>query len=125
MKIAAIIAGILLGLIFVVLPGALMLGLMKMPPPPAGSPAGQFFAVFYTTGWLKCVQILQIVGGVLVAIPKSRNFGLLVLGPILVNIAIFHFLVAQSGFIGLPLVACLLALFLLFVERRKFAALAN
>jgi putative oxidoreductase len=125
MKIAAIIAGVLLGLVFVLLPGALMLGLMKMPPPPAGSPPAVFFGVFYTTGWLKCVQICQIIGGVLVAIPKTRNYGLLVLGPILVNIAIFHLLVAQSGFLGLPLIVCLLAVFLLFVERRKFAALAN
>ncbi len=125
MKIAAIIAGVLLGLVFVLLPSALMLGLMKMPPPDPASPAGQFFGVFYSTGWLKCVQICQIVGGVLVAIPKTRNYGLLVLGPILINIAIFHLLVAKGGFLGLPLIVCLLALFLLFVERRKFAQLAN
>jgi putative oxidoreductase len=125
MKIAAMIAGILLGLVFVLLPGALMLGLMKMPPPDPGTPAAQFFGVFYATGWLKVVQICQIVGGVLVAISKTRNFGLLVLGPVIVNIACFHLLVSKSGFLGLPLVVCVLAAFLLFVERRKYAALAN
>ena len=126
MKIAALIAGILLGFIFVAIPGALLLGLMHPPPPPADTPAGQFFGVFYATGWLKLVQLLQILGGVLVAIPKTRNFGLLVLGPVIVNILAFHILVMNgNGLMGPPLVVSVLAAFLLFVERNKFAALAN
>jgi putative oxidoreductase len=125
MKIASLIAGLLLGLIFIALPGALMLGLMHMPPPPAGSPAADFFGVFYMTGWLKFVQICQILGGILVAIPKTRNFGLLILGPIIINILCFHLLVAKSGLVGAPLLVAVLAAFLLFAERRKFAALAN
>ena len=125
MKIAAIIAGVLLGLVFVALPGALLLGLMHMPPPPAGTPPAEFFGVFYTTGWLLFVQLCQIVGGVLVAIPKTRNFGLLILGPIIINILCFHILVAKSGLVGPPLLVAVLALFLLIVERRKFIALAN
>jgi putative oxidoreductase len=125
MKIAALIAGILLGFVFVALPGALMLGLMHPPPPPADSPAGQFFGVFYTTGWLKLVQLFQILGGILVAIPKTRNFGLLIVGPVIVNILAFHILVAKGGLVGPPLVVAVLAAFLLFAERRKFAALAN
>jgi putative oxidoreductase len=126
MKIAALIAGLLLGFVFVALPGALLLGLMHPPPPDPASPAGQFFGVFYSTGWLKLVQLLQILGGVLVAIPKTRNFGLLILGPIVVNILAFHILVMKGGGLaGPPLVVAVLAAFLLFAERRKFAALAN
>jgi putative oxidoreductase len=125
MKIAALIAGLLLGLVFIALPGALMLGLLKSPPMDPATPAAQFFGVFYTTGWLKVVQICQIGGGILVAIPKTRNFGLLVLGPIIVNILCFHILVQQGGLVPLPLVVALLAAFLLFAERQKFAALAN
>jgi putative oxidoreductase len=125
MKIAAIIAGVLLGLVFVVLPVLLVSGAMPMRPPPAGTPPAQFMGVFYPTGWLTFVQLCQIVGGILVAIPKTRNFGLLILGPIIVNILCFHILVAKSGLVGPPLVVAVLAAFLLFVERRKFAALAN
>ena len=125
MKIASLIAGILLGLIFVVLPGALLLGLMHPEPPPAGTPTAQFMDVFYPTGWLTFVQICQIVGGLLVAIPKTRNFGLLILGPIVINILAFHICVAKSGLMGPPLVVAVLAAFLLIAERRKFAALAN
>jgi hypothetical protein len=131
MKIAALIAGLLLGFVFVALPGALMLGLIHPPPPDPASPAGQFFGVFYSTGWLKLVQVIQIVGGFLVAIPKTRNFGLLFLGPVIVNILAFHILVAnpgniaKSGLFGMPLAVTVLAAFLLFAERNKFAALAN
>ena len=125
MKIAANIAGVLLGLIFVALPGALLLGLMHPPPPPAGTPAAQFMGVFYPTGWLAFVQICQIVGGLLVALPKTRNFGLLILGPVVINILCFHLLVAKSGLVGPPLVVAVLSAFLLFTGRHKFAALAN
>jgi putative oxidoreductase len=125
MKIAANIAGALLGFIFVVLPGALLLGLMHPPPPPAGTPTAEFMGVFYPAGWLTFVQVCQIVGGILVAIPKTRNFGLLVLGPIVINILCFHLFVAKSGLLGPPLVVALLALFLLWAGRAKFAQLAN
>jgi putative oxidoreductase len=125
MKIASNIAGILLGLVFVVLPLLLMLGVMNPPPPPAGSPTAQFMAVFFPTGWLTVVQVCEIGGGLLVAIPKTRNFGLLVLGPIVINILVFHLLVAKEGLLGPPLVVAVLSAFLLFVERRKFAALVN
>jgi len=125
MKIAAIIAGILLGLVFVLLPGSLLLGLMHMPPPAEGTPPAQFFGVFYASGWLLLVQLLQVLGGFLVAIPKTRNFGLLILGPVIVNILAYHILVQKSGLVGPPLIVAVLAAFLLFVERNKFAALAN
>jgi hypothetical protein len=125
MKIAANIAGALLGLVFVVLPTLILLGVLHQPPPPAGSPAAMFFGAFAPTGWFTLVQTCEIVGGLLVAIPTTRNFGLLFLGPIIVNILAFHILVAKSGLVGPPLLVAVLAAFLLFAERHKFAALAN
>jgi putative oxidoreductase len=125
MKIAANIAGALLGFIFVVLPILILLGVIHQPPPPADSPAALFFGAFGPTGWITFVQICEIVGGLLVAIPTTRNFGLLVLGPIVINILCFHLLVAKAGLVGPPLVVAVLAAFLLFAERNKFASLAK
>jgi putative oxidoreductase len=125
MKIAANIAGALLGLIFIALSLMVLLNLVHPPPPPAGSPVAQFMGVFYPSGWLTFVKICELIGGILVVIPKTRNFGLLFLGPIVLNILAFHLLVAKSGLVGPPLGVAVLAAFLLFAERRKFAALAN
>lgn len=127
MKIATNIAGGLLGFVFVVLPLMILLKLMPMPPPPpADSPAGMFMGAMFPTGYMTAVQILEIVGGVLVAIPRTRNFGLLVLGPIVINILFYHVFIMQGGgLIGPPLLVAALAVFLLFAERRAFLGLIH
>lgn len=128
MKIAANIAGAVLGLLFAAFSLMFLLKLVPMPPPPAAdSPMGQFMAAFVPTGYLTFVKIMEVVGGVLVAIPKTRNLGLLVLGPIIINILAFHTFVAKGEGLFNPIiiVICLLALFLLWAGRKAFAGLVN
>jgi hypothetical protein len=61
-----------------------------------------------------------------VLIPKTRNFGLLVLGPIIINILAFHVLVEHGqDLVPVPLVLAVLAFFLLCYERKSFAALLH
>jgi hypothetical protein len=50
-----------------------------------------FMGGMFLSGMLAFVKVLEILGGVLMAIPATRNLGLLVLGPIIVNIFAFHF----------------------------------
>jgi putative oxidoreductase len=73
------------------------------------------------------IQVLQIVGGCLVAIPVTRNFGLLVLGPIIVNILAFHIFITKGEGLMNPvlILACFLAAFLLWSGRKAFAGLMN
>jgi uncharacterized membrane protein YphA (DoxX/SURF4 family) len=125
MKIAANIAGALLGLAFIFFSSLFFLG--KMPPPDPKTPKIilDFMGVFAPSGWLTFVKVCELTGGILIAIPKTRNFGLLILGPIIVNIIVFHALVAKGGVVGIPLVLGLLALFLIVCERKKFNALLN
>ena len=124
MKIATNIAGGLLGFLFVAFSLMILLNLVHPPPPPAGSPIAMFMGVFVPSGWLTLVKICELIGGILVAIPKTRNFGLLVLGPIIINILAFHILVAKgAGLVGIPLFIAFLALFLLWAERKAFAGL--
>ncbi len=82
---------------------------------------------FAPTGYLHFVKVLEVLGGLLVAIPKTRNIGLLVLGPILVNILAFHvFITGGEGlFSPVLLVIGLLAAYLLWVGRKAFAGLLN
>lgn len=119
-------AGVLLGLPFVALGIMYFLNLLPSPPaPPEGSPAALFMGAFYPTGYLGFVKAFEIFGGLLVAIPRTRNFGLLVLGPIIINILAFHvFIMKGVGLVDPVLILiCLLAAFLLWSGRKAFAGL--
>jgi putative oxidoreductase len=126
MKYAPNIAGALLGLAFVFFGSMFFLGKMP-PPPPAGTPPGDFFAAVGPTGYMSFVKVLEITGGILVAIPRTRNFGLLVLGPIIVNILCFHVFLTKGATLVDPvnILISALALFLLFSGRKAFAGLLN
>jgi putative oxidoreductase len=124
MKIAALIAGILLGLLFVMSASVVLFKLVPIPEPPAGTPNATFMAAFVPTGYMTFVKVFELLGGILVAIPKTRNLGLLCLGPIIVNIFAFHQLVAGDGVFQLMLLGiAALSLFLLWVERSAWKAL--
>ena len=121
------VAGIVLGLLFIMSAVVVLFNLVKMPPPPEGSPAAMFFGAFVPTGYMTFVKICEFLGGVLVAVPKTRNFGLLLLGPIIVNILAFHIFVSDPKELLNPMLLLIiaLALYLLWVGRAKFVALLN
>ena len=124
MKITAIIAGILLGLLFIMSAVTVLFKLVDIPAPPEGTPVASFMAAFVPTGYMTFVKVIELLGGILVAIPKTRNLGLLCLGPVIVNILVFHQLVAGDGIFQIMLLAIVaLSLFLLWVERRAWKAL--
>lgn len=117
----------LLGLAFIIFGSNFFLNFIPMPadPSPADAPHKLFMAAMFPTGYLAFVKVLEILGGVLVALPKTRNIGLLILGPIIVNILAFHiFLTKGAGLTNPPVVAIvLLSAFVLFSERKAFAGL--
>ena len=92
---------------------------------PEGSPAAMFMGAFGPTGYFTFVKILEVLGGILVAIPRTRNFGLLVLGPIIVNILAFHVFIMKGEGLFNPALLFLvaLALYLLWAGRKAFAGL--
>jgi hypothetical protein len=126
MKIASNIAGGILGFIFIAFSLLVLLKLAPMPPMPEGTPAALFMGAFVPTGYLVFVKIFELIGGCLVAVPRTRNFGLLVLGPIILNILAFHILIMKGeGLFGPPILVAILALFLLWSGRKAFAGLIN
>ncbi len=125
MNIASHIAAVLLGLMFLMASVMVLFKLGPTPPaPPEGTPPAHFMAAFAPTGYLTFVKVLELIGGLLVLIPLTRNLGLLVLGPIIVNILAFHIFVAKEG-AGNPMILgiCACALFLLWAERKAWAGL--
>jgi hypothetical protein len=126
MKLASNIVGGLLGLIFIAFSLMVLLNLVHMPSLPEGTPAAMFMGAFVPTGYLTFVKIFELIGGCLVAVPRTRNFGLLVLGPIILNILAFHtFIMKGEGLVGPPMLIALLAVFLLWSGRKAFAGLLN
>ena len=126
MKLATNIVAGLLGLAFIAF--ALLFFFGPVPPmPPEDSLPGKFFAVFGPTGYMHFVKVLELLGGALTAIPKTRNLGLLILGPIIVNILCFHGFVMKGVGLFSPviIVIVLAALFLLWSERRAVVGLVN
>ena len=125
---AAAVAGALLGLGFVFFGVLYFVKFANMPlPPQDGSAMAMFTAAFATTGYMKFVKILEIAGGLLTAIPKTRPVGLLVLGPVLVNIVAFHAFVMAGAGLKEPTLLILLALFLFLVwsHRKGIEALVT
>ena len=127
MKYLPVLAGFVLGALFLMSGLNHFLKFIPMPettPPPA---VASFMAALMPTGYMTFIKVLETLGGALVLIPKTRNLGLLVLGPILVNIYAFHiFLTDRSGLKDwMTLTVGLLALFLLWVERRAWAVLVT
>ena len=124
MKYAANIVGALVGLIFAGLAGCYFLKVFPVPEFPEGSPIAMFNGAFLSTGYMDFIKALEIVGGLLIAFPRTRNLGLLVLGPILVNIFACHIFVMQGGLLN-PIIIFLTGgmAFLLWTRRVAFTAL--
>ena len=128
MKIATNIIGGLLGLLFAAFSLMFLLKLVPMPPPPpAGTPPALFMGALEPTGYLAFVKVLEIIGGLLVAVPLTRGFGLLILGPIIVNILAFHIFIMKGVMLLDPVLifVCLAGAFLLWTERQPFLGLIN
>ena len=120
------IAGALLGLVFIAAGLMMLLGYApEPPPPPEGSYMALFMGAFAPSGYLTFVKVLEVIGGVLVAVPRTRGFGLLVLGPIVVNILAFHVFITGGEGLTEPMLLGVVALttVCLVAERRPLLAL--
>ncbi len=126
-----LVVSIVLGLLFVMASVMFFLNLGPKPTFPEGSPIAHFFAAFGPTGYLKFVKLFELVGGIVVMIPRLRNFGLLLLGPVIVNILAYHLLVDDPmsmlnlKYMWMLYLIVALSLYLLWDARKKFAGLLN
>ncbi len=129
MKHAPTVAGILLGLLFIMSSVVVLFNLIPPDkiPKPATPEAAMFMGALVPTGYMTMVKVFELLGGILVAIPRTRNFGLLILGPILVNILAFHVFIAKGEGLFNPMIIIivLLSLYLLWAGRKNFAGLRN
>ena len=115
-----VVVRILLGLLFFVFGLNGLLHFLKMPP--MAGDAGALAGLLAAHGWMRFVSVLQVIGGLLLLVGRYVPLGLVILGPIIVNILLFHFLLAPSG-VGPGLLAAFLEVFLIWAYWRSFRGL--
>ena len=120
MKTASLIARYLAAVIFLVMGLNGFLNFIHFPPP-AGL-AAQFMGALYASHYLWVIFAFQLVAGVLLLVNRYVPLAVAVLAPVIVNILVFHALMAPSG---LPLALFVAVLWaLIFVDvRQAFAGL--
>src|SRR5262245_60366378 len=118
MKVATIIARVLLGLIFVVFGSNIFLHFIPMPPPPP-TLAGDFTKALFLSHYLHVVAVFQILGGLLLLIGRFVPLGLALLTPVIVNIDLVHLLLEPSG-LPMAIVISILLVFLIWQYRDAF-----
>ena len=121
MKYVIIIARVLLGLVFVVFGSNAFFHFIPQQPMP--EKAAAFMMPLISSGYYYPIAVLQILGGICLLIgARFVPLGLTLLGPIIVNILLFHIFIVRDG-LGIAVVISVLALFLLWVYRFKFPAI--
>ena len=123
MKIAVLIARVLLGLIFIVFSLNFFFHFLPMPQPVMSDKAKAFSGGLYGSGYFfQYMKVIEFLSGVAILVNRYTAFFLLILFPVSVNIFLFHTLLAPAG-IPLALVIILLHLFLGIAYRKYYASI--
>lgn len=120
MRIVVLIARLLLGLIFVVFGLNAFLQFLNMPMPTGL--AGQFMGALFLSHYLWVVAALQVIGGALLLVGRFLPLALVLLGPVIVNILLYHLLLNPTG-IGLALVVTVLWFIVFYAYRQYFSGI--
>ena len=105
MKITSVIARFLLGLIFLVFG---LNGFLHFIPAslPSGV-AGQFVGALFVSNYLVVVFLFQLISALLLLSNRYVPLALTLLAPVIVNILLFHILMAPTGLVLAIIVAVL------------------
>ncbi|HEV3419256.1 MAG TPA: hypothetical protein VG075_03035 [Candidatus Acidoferrum sp.] len=114
MKIASLVARLLLGLIFVVFGLNGFLHFIKAPMPTGI--AGQFVGAIFASGYWAVIFGVQVICGVLFLANRFVPLALVLIGPVIVNILAIHGLMGAPG---LPLAIVVAVLWAIVAIRNK------
>jgi hypothetical protein len=120
MKIASTIARYLLGIAFTVFGLNGFLQFLPMQPMP--DLAMQFFKVLMASHYTVPIFLIQIVSGLLFLSNQYVPVALTLIGPVIVNILLFHILMAPSGIVPGVIVA-ICWFFVFYSVRSAFAGI--
>ena len=121
MKIVILIARLLLGLVFVVMGLNGFLNFLSMGPMPTGL-AGQFIGALFQSHYFFVVAALQILGGALLLVNRFVPLALVLLGPVIVNILLYHLFLNPAG-IALAIAVTILWFIVFYGHRQYFSGI--
>ena len=117
MKIAILVARLLLGLIFLVFGLNGFLNFLSMGPMPTGL-AGQFIGALFLSHYFWMVAALHVAGGALLLANRFVPLALVLLGPVIVNIICYHVFLNPSG--AVPAVVVTVLWLIVFYGKRQY-----
>lgn len=113
------VARVLLGLVFLVF--GLNGFLQFMPTPPVPARAGEFLGALGATGYMfPLIKGTEVIAGALLLGGRFVPLALVLLAPVIVNIVVFHLVLAPGAF-GMLAVILGLELYLAWAYRESFA----
>lgn len=122
MKVVVVIARLLLGIVFAFFGANGLFHFLPNPPMPPGT-VRDFMNVLFTTHYVEVVGFFQLLPGLLLLINRYVPLALALLAPMLVNIFVFHLLIAHGGLFPVPVIVALIWLFLFWQYRAAFSGL--
>ena len=97
MKYVIVIVRVLLGLMFAVFGSNAFLHFIPMPE--MHGQAGAFMTALASSGYLYVIAVLQVLGGLCLLLgARFVPLGLTLLGPVIVNIVLYHLFLDPQGF---------------------------
>jgi uncharacterized membrane protein YphA (DoxX/SURF4 family) len=120
MKVAVLIARILMGLVFVVFGFNKVVTFLPMPMPTGE--AGALMLMWYTHKWLMFYGLIETAAGLMLLTGRFVPLALTLLAGVGLNILLFHITFEPQG-LPIPLVLAVLEVFLVYVYRASFAGI--
>ena len=123
MKIAVLIARVLLGLIYLVFGLNFFFHFLHMATPAMSKEAGAFEGGLFGAGYFfPFMKIIEIISGLFLLINRYTAFFGLIIFPITLNIFLFHALLAPAG-VPLGAAMIIINLFLGYAYRKYYTSI--
>jgi putative oxidoreductase len=121
MKIAALVARLLMGLTFLVFGLNGFLNFIPQPPMPDGL-VKQYVTVYAASHYILVVSAIMVICAILFLVNRYVPLALTFIGPVIFNILCFHLLMAPSGILpGAVMTICWFIVF--YYHRAAFAGI--
>lgn len=95
-----------------------------LPMPPIPGDGGTLMGIYATSGFLKIIGVLEIIGGLLLLIGKYVPLALTIMIAIMFNAVLFHALHDMANIAG-AVVGLLMGIVLVFAYKDRFSSLLS